>query len=233
MRRTFLAALAVLALLAGCGAPSIFDVAADPGANDCAGPDALAYGRDPVSGACVMFASRCDVPAEWAACTPLVACVDDSGCSTAQHCADVPPPRAPGAPARACTANDPCGETADCGVSNQICVVDPATMGAGTCTRTDSTNPPPPPPPPSMPTCQATSDCGALELCPAQYGGCSPDQANPVNCPSYCEKACVADSDCADPTTLRCNAADVCAMSSNDAMGNPGLACAGWCVRRM
>ena len=87
-----------------------------------------------------------------------------------------------------------------------------------------------------MPSCQATSDCGALELCPAQYGGCSPgdpDDPNPVNCPSFCEKACVSDMDCADPATLRCNAADVCAVSSNDAMGNPGLACSGWCVRRM
>lgn len=226
MRRAL--GLLALAWLAGCGGSSIFDVAADPGTSDCAAPDMLAYGRDPVSGACVMFASHCDVPAEWAACTPLVACVVDGDCSVTQHCADVPPPSAPGAPARACTANNPCGESADCGAADQICVVDPTTMAAGTCTREGGANPPP-----SSPTCQATSDCGPLELCPAQYGGCSPDAANPLECPSYCEKACLSDMDCADPATLRCNVADVCAVSTNDPMGNPGLACSGWCVRRM
>jgi hypothetical protein len=72
-------------------------------------------------------------------------------------------------------------------------------------------------------------------VCPAQYGGCSPgDPADMggVSCPSYCEKACLTDTDCADAATLRCNAADVCATSSEDPMGNPGLACAGWCVAR-
>ena len=68
-----LAPMLLLALLgAACGGPSIFDVSAAPGENDCAGPgpDQMAYGRDPLSGRCVSFPSRCDVPAEWATWSP-------------------------------------------------------------------------------------------------------------------------------------------------------------------
>jgi hypothetical protein len=191
------------------------------------------YRRDPVSGRCVSFASLCDVPAEWVACTPYVPCVGDADCTVLEHCATTATPHDPDVPDRACAANAACAQTDDC-ATGESCTPDPAGAGAGTCMRAEVDGGAPAPP--SLPTCQATSECGPLAVCPAQYGGCSPgDPADMggVDCPSHCEKACVADTDCADPATWRCNAADVCATSSNDAMGNPGLTCAGWCVVRM
>ena len=68
------------ALLLGVAAASGCEEQALEGqAADCA-PETR-FGRDPGTGMCVEFASRCDVPAEWAPCMPVVACEDDAACA--------------------------------------------------------------------------------------------------------------------------------------------------------
>ena len=240
MRRVRLVALLAILGLAGCVESST--LFGDNGPAAGCGASSATSGRNPATGMCVMFSSTCDVPAGWAACTPYVACTDSSMCLATEHCQALPA-HDPGVPEMACVRNPTCAEATDC-ASGMVCdtsvqppaappcdPMQPDCRPAGTCS---SGNPQPPPPPPGIGNCQATSECGALEICPAQYGGCSKGDEN-IECPSVCERACTADADCGDPTTmpaLRCNAADVCGASNADAMGNPGLACAGWCVLR-
>ena len=188
----------------------------------CERPDESMFGRNPTTGMCVEFDSACDVPSEWAPCQALVACAGDLECAADQHCADQPDDNDPATPARACVANGSCQEAGDCEMGFAC---DPAMPfggdpSMGTCVQMSA-------PPPEQGGCLSTSECGAGEICPAQYGGCSqgaddPDAGMGPLCPSKCELACVEDTACGDGR--RCNVAEVCGPA------NGGPDCAGWCV---
>jgi hypothetical protein len=230
MRRGWLA----LVLLAGCLSGQGDLLPDSPGGADCAHPGASSFGRNPTTGMCVEFESSCDVPAEWKACTP-VECAGDAECSATQRCEELPDDGDAATPARACVDNGGCVGQEDCPAATICDATQPFgdDPSKGTCVQA--------PAPPSMGECQATSECGQGEICPAQYGGCSEGGEPPggggggggggadggvtLPCTSECEPACVVDADCGDVVTsgLRCNAAEVCGQ------GN-GVACAGWCV---
>jgi hypothetical protein len=216
------AALLLCVVLAGCvERDDLFAPGADsePCAINAMTP---AWALDPATGICLEFSS-CDVPAGWAPCMPYVACMDDGMCNATQHCADLPMSDDPSVPPRACVNNEACsnGACADgfyCDTTTNLCArVDPGSL----------------PPAPPAPSCLSTSECGPLEICPAQYGGCSTGEMTPdMPCPSQCEPACTSDEQCGDVSLFRCNAMDVCGTANADAMGNPGPTCAGWCVTR-
>lgn len=187
-------------------------------AEDAAPPDLCAdgpaYAREPATGDCWEFANSCEVFPDWPACEP---CASNADCSAPDHCrlheADIASP-ADGVCTDACTADAECLSTQHCDPISDLCVDGPA----GT-------------PPPGDVDCTGNASCTIGEVCPAQFGGCSPNEpSSGTLCPSTCEAACVDDSGCA--AADRCNAADVCATPAYDDAEQPPPGCFGWCVPR-
>jgi hypothetical protein len=199
----------VLFLLAGCPSETIDS---EPALCD----QGESRAENPATGECLTFASASEVPVEWEPCVaPARACTEDASCPATEHCAggDADGPGV-------CMANAMCSGPDDC-AGDLVC-----DATAGLCARPTSGMPPLDPG--GQPSCVVNSQCSELEICPAQYGGCSAEDDRDVVCPSRCELACLADEACGEG--LRCNASEICGEANGEDQGSPPLVCSGWCV---
>jgi hypothetical protein len=184
----------------------------------------VAQAVDPASGVCVIFASPCEVPVEWEACSDFASpCLTDDDCLATQSC---PIPADGEEPV--CVDNPVCRSDGECGEGFESCDLaaredeDPS-VPEGLCVRAEAGVPAP-----ADDTCVANSQCSELEICPAQYGGCSEGEPRDVTCPSRCEAACASDSDCPIEGEV-CNAGEVEGDANGEGDGPP-IAAVGWCV---
>jgi hypothetical protein len=236
-------------LIAAAGCDPMFGekCSDDPGANH--------FAVNPQTGACWQFASSCDVPSGWAACSGPstvtcsgdpdcasgsycvnstcviggASCMTDGDCKLTEHCDGMHTPRKTPVPppgldtSGVCLPNDSCSSDSDC-PTGLWCDKGSGTgtgdrTSAGVCSRGT---------PPTTAVCVSNGDCGSGQICPAQYGGCSPPTppggGGLVACPSVCEPTCNNDGDCA--TGYHCNNTTVCGHGNTDVP----VACQGWCV---
>lgn len=179
--------------------------------DDCGGEPA--YAMEPATGDCWEFANHCAVFPDWPPCEP---CTSNDDCGAPDHCRLQSPDLAsptPGVCTNACTIDMDCLSTQHCDPATSRC--EPGAPGS----------------PPPEDDCSGNSSCVDGEVCPAQFGGCSPtDPSTGILCPSTCEAACTDDTTCA--AADRCNAADVCATPAYDEADSPPPGCFGWCVPR-
>lgn len=194
----------VMALVSACGSSADTQAVNTP---------CVEFATDPSTGKCFDFDNGC-APAEWPACAM---CNVDADCQATEYCqsqetTDVT--QTPGVckPFAPCAADDGCTSAQHCDLAAQKCASGPS-MG---------TLPP-------APSCASNAACMIGEICPAQFGQCSPS-ANAAGCPSSCEIACVNDTTCT-PDRPHCNATELCATANRDpSMTGAPNQCSGWCV---
>jgi hypothetical protein len=131
-----------------------------------------------------------------------------------------------------CTKDSDCPSGEQCQLTQ---TATDATIAPGMCTPNGAFAPDGGmtfPPPNVNAGCASNASCQVGEICPAQFGRCSPDRTPQAGliCPSQCETACFDDTTCA--ATERCNAIDLCAMANVPMDSADPTRCAGWCVAR-